>query len=237
MSRDYYDGRRESSSVTRDRYSKYTEKDRGYRESGGASSRSATYDPEYDARNYTPTSHDRSRLDFASERNRDEKVDYYDKDISKERFIDNYTHYEEKKSKHKKSKHKKRSRDQERDEKRKSLVAAYDDISSDSDIQGTGKSPSSVRRISKAAESYKRANSPSTAIKEYQRIKERSHSNSPALREKSPSRSKGQKSKALSPEPTRKDSRDSKYRAISPASYSPSPKKLRYKSRTPSPER
>ena len=232
MPRDYYDNRRESSGVSRDRYSKTVEQDKLFRHSDGG----RYLDPEYDARNYT---HERSRDSGVGDRSSKHQRDYYESKGSKETYANDYTDYEEKRSKHKKSKHKKRTRESDKDEKNRSLVAAYDDISSDSDIPASPSGSASH----KGSKDYVRAKSPSTAIKEYQRIKERSHSNSPAVRDKSPSRnSSSRKSKSSRvPSPVesyskRDSSRDNKYKARSP-SLSPSPKKARYRSRSPSPHR
>lgn len=218
--------------------------DRRYRGETGRS-----YDPEYDARNYGSSRRNESQVtdrDTNTAHARNEKEpsrDYYDSSrVSKDTYPEEHVrHFEEKRPKHKKSKRKKRPKDQERDDKRKSLVAAYDDISSDSDtLQSTSNTPASPNRGRKTKAEHVRAKSPSTAIKEYKRIKERSHSNSPAVREKtSPHRGKSSKSSRLaSPESSSKkeSSKESKYSRVS-SPYVPSPKKARYRSRTPSPQR
>ena len=240
MPRDYYEDRRESGGVSRDRYpTKQSEKDKTYKHT--ESSGRAYCDPEYDARNYT--THDRPRETVMSDRDRSsskQNRDYYDSRAGKEFYASEFSSdYDEKRNKHKKSKHKKRTRESDRDDKKKSLVTAYDDISSDSDIPISPSGSASHR----GSKDFSRAKSPSTAIKEYQRIKERSHSNSPAVREKSPSRNsssrKSKSSRLTSPEAMhskRDSSRDNKYKNRSP-SHSPSPKKPRYRSRSPSPHR
>ena len=242
MPRDYYaDERRDSSHQRdRDRYSNRRDAER-------AEMRQAPPPPEYPRyeQDYYMYGRDKQRSHEMQSHSRQYPPDKYrDERVYNEREeVADYDRGRERSKKKRKSKKRKLSKErtfrEEHDDPNKSLVTAYDDISSDSDLPDSPTTDKqSNRRGYEAGRS--RPKSPSSAIREYQKIKQRDHSNSPMINQASPSQSMSRSQKHLrgmSPEQMKRHDRaygDSRRqeREQSPV-HPPSPKKPRYRSRSP----
>ena len=243
MPRDYYPDDRRDLSHQRDRYTKSSRReDRNDMRQSSAVPLDPRADPRYPMDYYDPYARDRERThaSVTHDRGYDRPSLREDRDYQ----YDDFDQGPERKKKSKKSKKQKYSKDRTVDDRsdhqNRSLVAAYDDISSDSDIAAADSHRHSGRRDYDRS----RAKSPSSAIREYRTIKERSHSNSPLVLQRSPDHRKSKTRKqprAVSPEVTRRtdrghgDSRRPDYDRDQSPVHPPSPKKARLKSpRSPS---
>ena len=241
MPRDYYTDERREFAHQRDRYSKSSRRDSERSDVRPPTSVDHRVESRYSE--YYEYVRDRERMhgSVPHERSHDRTSSREDRvyETPYEEF--NQTADRKKRKGGKKSKLRDRPVDENNDHQNRSLVAAYDDISSDSDII----SSDTHRHIGRRNDyDRSRVRSPSSAIREYRAIKERSHSNSPSvMMERSPDyrKPKSHKHRGVSPDTARRndrghgDSRRQDYERDNSPVHPPSPKKPRLKSRSPSP--